>query len=63
MRLIFLIIIIFVIIFIFYKYNYSQMTYVKSTIDNNYYLVRDLPDKLLAANMIAQIRLNIKRQS
>ena len=59
MRLIFLIIIIFVIIFIFYKYNYSQMTYVKSTIDNNYYLVRDLPDKLLAANMIAQIRLNI----
>ena len=35
------------------------MTDVKSTIDNNYFLVRDLPDKLLAANMIAQIRLNI----
>ena len=35
------------------------MTYVKSSIDNNYYRVRDLPDKLHAANMIAQIRTNI----
>jgi hypothetical protein len=59
MRLIILLIIIFVIIFIFYKYNYSQMTYVKSTIDDNYYRVRDLPDKLIAANMIAKIRQNI----
>lgn len=59
MRLIILLIIIFVIIFIFYKYNYSQMTYIKSIIDNNYYRVRDLPDKLIAANMIAKIRKNI----
>lgn len=59
MRLSILLIIIFIIIFIFYKYNYSEMTYVKSTIDNKYYRVRDLPDKLIAANMIAKIRQNI----
>ena len=35
------------------------MTYVKSTIDNNFYRVRDLPDKQIAANMLAKIRINI----
>ena len=35
------------------------MTFVKSSIDNNFYLVRDLPDKLIAANMLAKIKLNI----
>ena len=59
MRLLFLIIIILIIIFIIYKWNYSQMTYVKSSIDNNFYRVRDLPDKQIAANMLAKIRINI----
>ena len=59
MRLLFLIIIILIIIFIIYKWNYSQMTYVKSTIDNKFYRVRDLPDKQIAANMLAKIRINI----
>ena len=59
MRLIILILIILIIIFIFYKINYAQMTYVKSSIDNNFYLVRDLPDKLIAANMLAKIKLNM----
>ena len=59
MRLLFLIIIILIIIFIIYKWNYSKMTYVKSTIDNNFYRVRDLPDKQIAANMLAKIRINI----
>jgi len=59
MRLIFLIIIIFTIIFIIYKWNYSKMIYIKSTIDNNFYRVRDLPDKQIAANMLATIRTNI----
>ncbi|AYV76859.1 MAG: protein of unknown function DUF45 [Barrevirus sp.] len=33
--------------------------YVKSTIDNDEYLVRDLPDKVEAANMLAQIKANM----
>jgi hypothetical protein len=37
------------------------MTYVKSTIDNKYYLVRDLPDKLIACNMLAKIKENINK--
>lgn len=37
------------------------MTYIQSTIDSNYYLVRDLPDKLIAANMLANTKKNINR--
>jgi len=37
------------------------MTYIKSTIDNKYYLVRDLPDKLIACNMLAKIKENINK--
>jgi len=61
MRLIFLIIIIFIVLILFFKINYSKMTYVKSTIDNKYYLVRDLPDKLIACNMLAKIKENINK--
>jgi hypothetical protein len=35
------------------------MTYVKATLDGNYYLVRDLSDKLIAANMLAKIKQDI----
>lgn len=35
------------------------MTYVKSDIDLKYYLVRDLPDKQIACNMLATIKKNI----
>lgn len=61
MRLIFLIIIIFIVLILFFKINYSKMTYVKSTIDNKYYLVRDLSDKLIACNMLAKIKENINK--
>jgi len=61
MRLIFLIIIIFIVLILFFKINYNKMTYVKSTIDNKYYLVRDLPDKLIACNMLAKIKENINK--
>ena len=53
MRLLFFVIIIFIILIIFYKLTNKNMTYVKSDIDNNYYLVRDLPDKNIAVNMLA----------
>jgi len=41
-------------------YNwYNNTVYVRSTIDNEYYLVRKYPDKQLASNMLAQIKQNI----
>lgn len=60
MRLIILIIIIiFIILSILFKFNHVNMTFIKSDIDNKYYLVRDLSDKYIAANLLAQIRKNI----
>ena len=38
-----------------------EMSYVKSTIDDNSYLVRNLPDKLEAANRLAEVRSRIIR--
>lgn len=35
------------------------MTFIKADIDNNYYLVRDLSDKYIAANLLGQIKKNI----
>ena len=37
----------------------KELTYVKSTIDGRKYLVRNLPDKQDAANMIATVRGNL----
>ncbi len=38
-----------------------DMSYVKSTVDDNNYLVRNLPDKLEAANRLAEVRSRILR--
>ena len=38
-----------------------EMSYVKSTVDDNSYLVRNLPDKLEAANRLAEVRSRILR--
>lgn len=38
-----------------------EMSYVKSTVDNNSYLVRNLPDKLEAANRLAEVRSRVLR--
>ena len=38
-----------------------EMSYVKSTVDSNSYLVRNLPDKLEAANRLAEVRSRILR--
>ena len=37
----------------------KELTYVTSTVDNRKYLVRNLPDKVEAANMIATVRGNL----
>ena len=35
------------------------MTFLKSPIDNKYYMVRDLPDKYVAVNLLATLRNNL----
>ena len=57
--LIFIIILILIIYVIYYWYNYDNMTFIKSSIDNKYYMVRNLPDKMIAVNMLATLRNNI----
>jgi len=42
-----------------YETKYSELTYVKSTVDNQNYLVRNRKDKLKAANLLASIRKNL----
>lgn len=56
--LILFIIIVFILVS-YYRVNYIDVTFVKSELDGKEYLVRDLPDKLKAANMLAKIRENI----
>lgn len=55
--LIFILILIISIIYINYQNN--DITYIKSDIDNQYYLVRDLNDKTQGANLLAKIKQNI----
>ena len=48
-----------IIIFILYIYFINKnMTYVKSNLDNRFYLVRDVEDKIAAADMLAKIRMS-----
>lgn len=50
------IIIVFVVIILFYlKKYYGEIEYVKSSVDNRYYLVRKLADKQKSADMLADI--------
>lgn len=41
-------------------YFVNEVEYVRSTVDNNEYLVRSLPDKQEAANLLANIRKKLK---
>lgn len=54
-----LILIVFILIFMISKRN--KVLYIKSDIDNNKYLVRDVKDKQKAANLLARIKNNIDR--
>lgn len=44
-----------------YEHLTNEVTYVKSSIDNNEYLVRNLEDKEAAANMLANIRIKLQK--
>ena len=59
MRLIILLLVLIVGISIFYWYNFRSMTFLKSPLDNDFYMVRDLPDKDTAVIMLSTIKLNI----
>lgn len=47
------------IILLFVNINKKEVKYVKSDIDNNKYIVRDLEDCQKAANMLARLKINI----
>jgi predicted metal-dependent hydrolase len=58
----FLIIGIVILVFlIFYKFGYTQLTYVKSKIDDDYHLVRNYDDKQEAADLMAKIKNRIEK--
>ena len=61
--LIIFIIIIFVILYFIYNnlYKYDNLIKIKSTIDNEYYWVRNKNDKNKAANTLASIKINMKK--
>ncbi len=59
MILLITIICIFILYYYYSKTHYFDVMLVKSDIDNASYLVRDLPDKQQASNMLAKIKLNI----
>jgi len=48
-------------IFIYYESKYSDLIYVKSSVDNQEYLVRNRDDKEDAANLLANINLKLKK--
>ena len=57
----FLIAIIIFIVYVYYEGKYSDVGYVKSNVDGQDYVVRNLPDKQAAADMIAEICIRIKK--
>ena len=56
---IFVIIILLSILYIYFESKSYDVVFVKSNIDNNEYLVRNLPDRQAAANLLAKIRLKL----
>jgi hypothetical protein len=56
-----LLIVLFVATLLFFSFQNNEVTYVRSDIDNESYLVRDLPDKQRAANMLSRIKINIDK--
>lgn len=57
--ILFIIALICIICVLYFKMLHTDMTYVKSNLDDQYYLVRNEPDKQEAANTLAKIRENI----
>jgi len=48
-----------VIVILWFKLSYRNMTYIKSDIDGQFYLVRNLADKRYVANILAKMKYNI----
>lgn len=58
--MILIVIIILLLVFLIYlRFQRTNFVYVRSDIDNDMYLVRDLPDKQRACNMLAKVKSNI----
>lgn len=57
------VILVFMIIYLYFNYTYHDMTYVKSDVDNKYYLVQNSSDKQEAANLLAKIYEDICKLS
>lgn len=57
----FLVFFIIVILFFYIKNHYAEVTYVKSTVDNENYLVRRLQDKQKAADTLANLAKDIDK--
>ena len=45
--------------FLHYESKYSELIYVKSSVDDRSYLVRNLPDKQKAADLLGNVRKNL----
>ena len=60
---IFGIILLIISIILYFNFEKKGMVYTKSDIDNEYYLVRDVPNKQHASNMLARIKENIIKLS
>lgn len=54
-----IIIVIVIVTLLFAKLSKKEVIYVQSDVDSNKYLVRDLPDKQMASNMLARIKMNL----
>lgn len=52
-------VLLFIIALLYYRYGAIDSISVKSTVDGKYYSVKDMPDKHVVADILAQIRLNI----
>lgn len=57
----FIIFIVILILFFYIKGYYTEVTYVKSNVDGRNYLVRKLPDRQKAADLIATINSDLER--
>jgi len=54
-------ILVFIVLIIFFFINQNEITYHKSSINNKFYLVRNLDDKQTSSNIISKIDNDLKR--
>jgi hypothetical protein len=59
--LILTLIVIVLVVWMNYETTHADLTYVTSTVDGRQYLVRNRVDKMEAANLLANIRSNLKK--